>query len=137
MSSFKELLASQLQDPSVRNGYEDARRRKRLIAELAEARRGQGLTQVEVAARMGVGQSTIAGFEAGESDPRLGTLQRYARAVNRRIDVFVTTPADARFVVYAPPTASHPTMWSHEGEPVTGTLKVPGESTRADFARAA
>lgn len=136
MSSFKHLLAAQLQDPEVRMGYEDAQRRKRVVVELVQARRSQGLLQREVAERMGVGQSTVAGFEAGENDPRLGTLQRYARAVNRRLDFFVTTPIDSRFCEYSTPEASFGASWSDGGRPVSGTLQASGDSSRADFALA-
>lgn len=137
MSSFKKLLATKLRDPEIRAAYEDAQRRRRLIKELVEARREQLLTQTDVARRMGVGQSTVAGFEAGQADPRIGTLQRYARAVNRRLDVFVTTPADVRFAERLDQGTSYSTAWARGGQPVVGTLKTPGESTRADFATAA
>ena len=56
-------------------------RARRLIASLAERRRSMGLSQTLVAARMGTSQSALARIEAGESDPRLSTIERYARAI--------------------------------------------------------
>ena len=63
-----------------------ARRRKDLSAELVTRRLAAGLSQTEVAARMGTSQSAVARLEAGESDVRLSTLERYAAAVGLELD---------------------------------------------------
>jgi predicted transcriptional regulator len=44
-----------------------------------------GLSQTEVAARMGTSQSAVARLEAGDVDIRLSTLERYAAAVGREL----------------------------------------------------
>jgi len=63
-------------------GFRDmARRRKDLSDELVMRRHRLGLSQTEVAARMGTSQSAVARLEAGEGDIRLSTLERYAAAV--------------------------------------------------------
>jgi transcriptional regulator with XRE-family HTH domain len=63
-----------------------ARRRKDLSEELTSRRLSVGLSQTEVAARMGTSQSAVARLEAGESDVRLSTLERYAAAVGMTLD---------------------------------------------------
>jgi len=45
-----------------------------------------GLSQTEVAARMGTSQSAVARLEAGPHDLRVSTLHRYAAALGRQID---------------------------------------------------
>jgi transcriptional regulator with XRE-family HTH domain len=52
-----------------------------LITRLAAQRRAHGLSQTEVAARMGTSQSAVARLESGQVDVRLSTLTRYAEAV--------------------------------------------------------
>lgn len=47
------------------------------VAALVAIRR-QRMTQQQVADAMGVGQSTVSEFEAGDHDPRLSTVRRYA-----------------------------------------------------------
>lgn len=138
MSSFDKLLARKLEDAEVRSAYEDAVQRRRLIRLLVEARKEQGLTQVEVARRMGVGQSTVAGFESAESDPRVGTLQRYARAVNRRLDGWVTTPLDARFATRNPDQGrtTYLAEWGDQAPVVVTRTTVTAGAIRADFALA-
>jgi transcriptional regulator with XRE-family HTH domain len=48
---------------------------------MAERRTELGLSQTEVAARMGTSQSAVARLEAGDGDIRLSTLARYAAAI--------------------------------------------------------
>lgn len=74
------------QPPPFPGFREIAERRRRVIDELASARRDQGLSQTEVAARMGTSQSVVARIESAESDVRLSTLERYAAAVGRQLD---------------------------------------------------
>lgn len=63
-------------------GFRDiSRRRGELVAELAANRQRLGLSQTEVAARMGTSQSAVARLESGGSDARLSTLERYAEAL--------------------------------------------------------
>jgi transcriptional regulator with XRE-family HTH domain len=65
---------------------EMAQRRKDLSAELVSRRLSVGLSQTEVAARMGTSQSAVARLEAGEADVRLSTLERYADALGVALD---------------------------------------------------
>lgn len=58
-----------------------AARRRALADELVERRAKLGLSQTEVAARMGTSQSAVARLESGEVDVRLSTLERYAEAI--------------------------------------------------------
>ncbi len=61
-------------------------RRRELMDELAAARRERGLSQTEIAARMGTSQSAVARLESGGLDARLSTLERYAAALGRTVD---------------------------------------------------
>jgi predicted transcriptional regulator len=63
-----------------------ADRRRGLIEELAGARRASGVSQTEIAARMGTSQSAVARLESGELDARMSTLERYAAAVGAVVD---------------------------------------------------
>jgi transcriptional regulator with XRE-family HTH domain len=64
---------------------EMAESRRRLLAELVSQRRSLGLSQTEVAARMGTSQSAVARLEAVAGDVRLSTLERYAEAVGHTL----------------------------------------------------
>jgi DNA-directed RNA polymerase specialized sigma24 family protein len=59
--------------------------RSRLVRELAAQRQAAGLSQTEIAARMGTSQSAVARLESGTADVRASTLERYAAAVGGQI----------------------------------------------------
>jgi transcriptional regulator with XRE-family HTH domain len=56
-----------------------------VVEALVQRRRRLGLSQTVVAARMGTSQSAVARLEAGRSDPRLSTLERYAAALDTSV----------------------------------------------------
>ena len=62
-----------------------AAERAGLVRELVGQRQAAGLSQTEVAARMGTSQSAVARLEAGTTDVRTSTLERYAAAVGGQI----------------------------------------------------
>lgn len=63
-----------------------AEQRRSLAAALVAKRVELGLSQTEVAARMGTSQSAVARLESGQADLRLSTLERYAAAIGQRLD---------------------------------------------------
>lgn len=79
--------------PGFREMAESARRQE-LLAELIAERRAAGLSQAEVADRMGTSQPAVARVEAGAVDVRLSTLRRYAEAVGRRLELRLGTPGN-------------------------------------------
>ena len=77
-------------DPDRRTAFPGlqglAARRRELVKKLVQARQERGLSQTEIAARMGTSQSAVARLERGDLDVRLSTLERYAAAVDRTVD---------------------------------------------------
>ena len=71
-----------------------AEARGRLVRELAEQRQAAGLSQTEIAARMGTSQSAVARLESGTADVRASTLERYAAAVGSQIAWTLSHPAE-------------------------------------------
>jgi len=71
---------------------EMAERRRALLDELVARRRAVGLSQGEVAERMGTSQPAVARLEAGQVDARVSTLQRYADAVGARLRLGLDRP---------------------------------------------
>lgn len=58
-----------------------------IIDALIRARARAGLSQAELARRMGTTQSAIARLEGGKVMPSLATLRRYAEATGSRLHV--------------------------------------------------
>jgi transcriptional regulator with XRE-family HTH domain len=67
-----------------------------MLSDLVEMRHASGLTQEQVAERIGRNKSAVSRFERLDSDPRLSTIRRYARAVGavieHRVSDFATSP---------------------------------------------
>jgi len=74
MPGFREMALRRMSDE-----------RRRLVADLTEQRRSAGLSQTEVAARMGTSQSAVARLETGDADVRVSTLERYAAAIGSQL----------------------------------------------------
>ncbi len=77
-----EIIAERQQaDPDFPERVEAALRARRLLRSLGARRKELGLSQTVVAARMGTSQSALARLEAGDVDPRISTVERYALAL--------------------------------------------------------
>jgi transcriptional regulator with XRE-family HTH domain len=71
---------------------EMSERRRALSDELVVRRRALGLSQTQVAARMGTSQSAVARIETGSSDVLMSTVDRYATALGRRLEWSLVAP---------------------------------------------
>ena len=60
---------------------------------LADARRRAGLTQAELAVRLGVSQSAVAKLEREDANPTVRTLERALRATGNRIEARPALPS--------------------------------------------
>jgi transcriptional regulator with XRE-family HTH domain len=99
-------LGERLQSPAFKAQFEDARSRSDLVLALIQARADAQLSQKSVAKEMATTQSAVSELEAGDTDPRLSTLQRYARAVGSQLMCFLARPETPRFT-FSRVEASH------------------------------
>ena len=88
--SAKELAKSKrAADPAFSQAYDALETEFAALATLLEARQQAGLTQAEVAQRMGVSQPVLARIESSlgsrKHTPSLNTLKRYAEACGKRL----------------------------------------------------
>lgn len=58
---------------------------------IRSARTAAGLTQQQLAERMGTTQSAVARLERGTTDPRFSTVEDAVRAAGRRLEIETTT----------------------------------------------
>jgi ribosome-binding protein aMBF1 (putative translation factor) len=82
-------------DPELPTRIDAALRRRELLRALADERRARGLPRTAVAARMGTSEAAIARLEAGEVDPRLSTVERFADALGKRLEWHLIEDATA------------------------------------------
>jgi DNA-binding XRE family transcriptional regulator len=84
---FEKLKARLLANPKVKAEYDALAPEFEISAELLKARLRAGLSQAELASRMGTSQSTIARLESGQTLPSTKTLLRYAQATGNKLHV--------------------------------------------------
>ena len=87
MTTLKQLKKRLLQNPEVKAEYESLKLEEKLAARLVQIRLSAGLTQKEIAARIGAKQAAVARIESGRHTPGLATLEGYAAATGRRLVV--------------------------------------------------
>lgn len=106
--------------------FDDETQRARLVMALVELRLRQGITQAEVAGRMGVTQPTVSDFERNGQEGRVSSLsliQRYARAVGARVRTWVEEPtSDPLTFTFADGS----TVTADRAEVLTGRIDLRG-----------
>ena len=90
MTSLAELREQILTDPDARAEYDRLGPIFAVVGEMVDARQSAGLTQAELARRMGTTQSVIARLENARHMPTFDLISRYAHALDRRIEVRLT-----------------------------------------------
>lgn len=101
MLTHKQLRAKALAKPEVKAEYDQQAGEFELLDQFLKARAAQGLTQAEVAARIGTTQSAVARMESGRGkhSPSLATLSRYAEALGCQLQVkLVRKPRIAKVI---------------------------------------
>ncbi|MBC8948655.1 MULTISPECIES: helix-turn-helix domain-containing protein [Xenorhabdus] len=86
MSQLQALKTKALQNPEVKQAYDELNDEFQLINTLLSMRTEAKLTQQQVADRMGTKESNISRLEKGKSNPTLNTLVNYAKACGFQLD---------------------------------------------------
>ena len=88
-NNLKTFKARALARADVRREYDALAEEFELLDEILKARAAAGLTQAEVAARIGTTQSVVARLESdiGKHSPSIATLKRYASALGYRLQL--------------------------------------------------
>ena len=89
MLTHQELRARALERPDVKSEYDRLDEEFAFLDEFLKARSSAGITQAEVAQRIGTTQSVIARLESGRGkhSPSLATLQKYAHTLGCRLEL--------------------------------------------------
>jgi len=91
MMTHNELKEKMLSNSEVKAEYDSLEKEFSLFEELLKARTVAGLTQAQVAERMGTKTPAIARLESGggnkKHSPSLSTLQKYAQAVGCHVEI--------------------------------------------------
>ncbi|GAA4657784.1 helix-turn-helix domain-containing protein [Arthrobacter cryoconiti] len=144
MSSLMHLLTIDHSSRSQLLGVELAKNDYRLVRDLIRLRKQLGVSQEQLADKMGVTQPTVSAFESMDSDPKLSTIRRYSKALGVLVthkaaiadESSTVSAADGftRAVWHTAPKLTIPVTLSHLS---SFALAAPMEATRTDFALSA
>jgi DNA-binding XRE family transcriptional regulator len=85
METWDKIKDEVLASPEVRREYDRLGPRYEIISLLIDARNKLGLTQSELAARIGTKQTAIARFESGSYNPSLKFLEKVADGLGKKV----------------------------------------------------
>jgi len=92
MLTHAELKAKALQNPAVQAEYDRLNREEfAILDEMLAARHAAGLSQAQVAERMGTKATAVTRLESalasGKHFPSIDNLRKYAAALGKRVEV--------------------------------------------------
>ena len=90
LSSSDKVLARQMRDPAFRAEWDRTSVARAVALRLVEYRSGEGITQTELARRLGMKQPAVARLESGDHNPSLDTLVRLSEALGLEFHIEVT-----------------------------------------------
>ena len=85
MDDFEKHLNRKMQNPEFKAAWEDSEAECNLIRAMIKARKSVGLTQEQLSARTGIDQAILSRIENGKANPSIGTLQKLAKGLGKRL----------------------------------------------------
>ena len=85
MARVSDLHKKWMKEPKYRKAYEALEQEFVLASAVIDARNRAGLTQKELARKMGTTQPVVARLESGRVRPSMRTLERLAEATGSRL----------------------------------------------------
>lgn len=94
--SLESLLQEFSEDPQFAEAWAVEQPKSFLAANITRRRHQLGITQAELAARIGVRQPRIAEIERGDANPQLETIAKLAYALQESVDRLLADPRQER-----------------------------------------
>lgn len=87
MRNFEDLKKELLQDPEFKKEYDALELEYSIITQVIQKRLEKGLTQKQLADKIGTKQSAIARLEGGTTNPSVAFLKKVARALGSKLQI--------------------------------------------------
>ena len=95
MARISDMHKKWMKEPKYRKAYEALEEEFALASAVMDVRNPAGLTQEELARKMGTTQPVVARLESGRTRPSMRTLERLAKATGSRL-LISFEPFDAK-----------------------------------------
>lgn len=84
---FQKYLENKLKNPTFRKHYDEYGKQLEIAYRILQLRKKEGLSQADLAKKIGTSQSNIARMEAGEQNFTTETLYKVASALGRELRI--------------------------------------------------
>ena len=84
---FDKYLKAKLKDPEFKRLYDEEGNKLEIAYKIHQLRRSQGISQLQLAKKLGTTQSNVARLEAGQQNFTTDTLQKIATAFKRDLRI--------------------------------------------------
>ncbi|MDP2585680.1 MAG: helix-turn-helix transcriptional regulator [Candidatus Curtissbacteria bacterium] len=89
MENFDDILKKALKDPEFKKEYDALEVEFSIIEQVIRRRLQEGLTQKQLAERVGTKQSAIARLEGGSTNPSVAFLQKVSKALGSKLQISI------------------------------------------------
>lgn len=84
---FQSYLEEQLKNPEVKKHYDEYGKQLEIAYQVLMMRKKKGMSQAQLAKKIGTTQSNVARLEAGRQNFTTVTLQKIANALDKEVKV--------------------------------------------------
>lgn len=89
LTTFKEYHKRQMRNPGFRKAYLALKPEFDLIRDVIRKRLEKGMTQKQLAEKLGTKQSAISRFEGGEGNPTVSFLKDLTKALGGKLKISI------------------------------------------------
>ena len=87
MTNFIKLKSEALKDPKIKEAYDSFELDFSIIRQILDKRLKRGISQKDLAKKIGTGQSAISRLESGNYNPTLSFLKKISEALGSKLEV--------------------------------------------------
>lgn len=87
MTNYHEFKYNLLKDQKIKKAYEKLGPEFKLVEMIIQKRLKQGMTQADLAKRIGIKQPIISRLESGSYNPSMKFLRKVATALNSKLNI--------------------------------------------------
>lgn len=86
---FEDVLEEALKDPEIKKGYDALELEFSIIEQVIRKRLEKGLSQKQLAEKIGTKQSAIARLEGGNTNPSVAFLEKVSKALGSKLQISI------------------------------------------------
>ena len=87
MTNFNTIKKQALKDKRVMKAYNDLDLEFSIISQIIDKRIKKGMSQKDLALKMGTEQPSISRFESGDYNPTISFLKKISKALDSKLEI--------------------------------------------------